>query len=322
MPDNGIQFAVVREDPEVEAALLPAIAPDAGILLIGSGGCTALTLAQRAPRAAVTLLEPNDNQIRLIQDKTRAVFELSGDARNSAFSIGAENRKAFTSCGNFESLFRSLRNFIHEFVADLSEWESFFAGEAAPDFLQTVFQSKYWKVAFDLFFSDSVLVAMFTESAIQHAAKNSYPGYFRNVLEIGLRREDASKNYFLHHILLGFYLDRDSCLPSYLTAAATQPEFTFHKVFAQDAPTYSNFALMSFSNIFDWMPDEAVAHVAGRLRQEAKPQSIVIFRQLNNFKDYRPLFGSSFVFDEQLAAELAAKDRSLFYSKLCIARKV
>jgi S-adenosylmethionine-diacylglycerol 3-amino-3-carboxypropyl transferase len=320
--NNRVQFAVVREDPAIEVSLLSAGPANARVLLVGSGGCTALTLAQCAPLASITLLEPNENQIRLIQEKTRALRELRGADREAAFSIGSEDPKSLTSCGNFESLFRSLRRFIHEFVAQREDWDLFFAGRAEPNFLDDVFGAKYWPIAFDLFFSESVLVAMFTAEAIQHAPRNSYPPYFREVLERGLRREDSATNYFLHHIFLGSYINQPGCLPEYLTNEVTHANFRFEKAFAQDVSSYANFDLMSFSNIFDWMSDADVKAVAKRLQTEAPSGSWMVYRQLNNEKDYRPYFGSAFVFDEALAERLHGQDRSLFYSKIAIARKV
>ena len=48
MRDNDVQFAVVREDPMVEAELV-RLTKASHVLLITSGGCTALTLQALFP---------------------------------------------------------------------------------------------------------------------------------------------------------------------------------------------------------------------------------------------------------------------------------
>ena len=60
-----------------------------------------------------------------------------------------------------------------------------------------VFRHRYWPVAFELFFSDQLLNAMFGAAATQHAPPGSYSAYFRGAIEAGLCRPDAAQNYFL-----------------------------------------------------------------------------------------------------------------------------
>ena len=52
-----------------------------------------------------------------------------------------------------------------------------------------LFEHKYWKVAFDLFFHHSFLEAMFGPEAVQHAPKDSYPEYFRKVIELDWKKK-------------------------------------------------------------------------------------------------------------------------------------
>ena len=66
MKDNPIQFAVVREDPLIEAEVIRASGAER-MLLVGSGGCTALTLQTLFPNLALTLVDPNPAQSVLIK---------------------------------------------------------------------------------------------------------------------------------------------------------------------------------------------------------------------------------------------------------------
>jgi len=319
MKINPIQFAVVREDPFIEAELVRAIGAR-NIFLIGSGGCTALTLQALFPALELTLLDPNPTQLQLIKKKIEKLTSLTGEERNKAFGIGFEGDTGLNTCGNFESLFRSFRNFVYEFVLPREEFlKAFGSDDLLQKITSQVFTHKFWPVAFDLFFSDSILNTMFGPDATQHAPKGSYPGYFRKVVEGGLQKAGASQYYFLHHIFLGHYLDRPGCLPPYLTLSPPSNfRFEFVQKTIQEIKDFSHFDLIALSNIFDWMPEEVVRRTAGQIRRSARPGAVLIYRQLNHSKDFQKLFGPDFAFDGALEEKFLKKDQSLFYSKLNI----
>jgi len=321
MDPRAVQFSAVREDPEIETAVLLRAPLAKNALIIGSGGCTAFTLAIRFPHLSMCILDPNPDQIKLIQGKTLALRNPDRVARQTLFDIGQEG--GLLSGGNFEALFRGLRGFIYDFVAERSEWIGFFDGQTSPDFLDRVFASKYWPVGFTIYFSEALLVAMFGPEAVQHAPRNSYPRYFQQTIERGLKRGDAGCNYFLHHILLGHYLERAKCLPPYLDEAPpSQWSFEFKPIAIENIESFAPYDFVSLSNIFDWMDVEQTKRVARRLSAELKPGAQIVIRQLNNDRDLEPFFAGSMRFDDQLATELHASDRSLFYSKLRIAKHV
>jgi S-adenosylmethionine-diacylglycerol 3-amino-3-carboxypropyl transferase len=305
MKKNPLQFSVVREDPQIEMDLVEKFGLERATL-IGSGGCTAFCLKSLNPDLKITLIEPNPAQIALIKEKITALEK--GEI---------EKFGSFIERGNFESLFRQFRGFIYEFIHEKSEIERAFA-ENSRQFWQEIFANPYWSVAFELFFSDAILTAMFTSRATQNAPKNSYPAYFRRALEKGLMREDAPRNYFLHHIFLGFYLN--SALPFYLTKLPTNFEFDFFDDFAQNFQAFKGKQLVHFSNIFDWCDSASVEQIARNAAENLETGSVVTIRQLNNAQNYRPFFGENFRWLE--TDKIIEKDRSLFYSKIEIGEKI
>lgn len=313
MSQNPIQFAVVREDPDIEISIIERYHCE-NILLIGSGGCTALTLQQKFPNLEMTLVEPNPAQISLIQSKKNAL-QLSSQERKSVFNIGRDNVKGLNACGNFESLFRGLRDFIYEFVCDKEFFLQLFSGSGQEN-LPKIFANNFWPVAFDMYFCDQILNTMFGSNATQHAPKGSYPAYFRGVLEKGLTAKNAMTNYFLHHIFLGYYLDREDSLPAYLAGDHTPTkhfEFKACKIDAID--DFSCYDLIVLSNIFDWMPEVEVSAIARRLCQELRSNALILYRQLNHSKNFQKLFIPKFQFITEAENQFLVKDRSLFYSK-------
>ncbi|HYH43307.1 MAG TPA: DUF3419 family protein, partial [Burkholderiales bacterium] len=298
---NDLQFAVVREDPAVEARLLDPMTGRRRVLLIASGGCTALYLASRFPDVDLTALDANAAQNRHVQAKIAAL----------ARGADLHEWQSLSQCGNFESLFRGLRRFLEEMVAEPAEWETVLTEASSPP--DPLLAHKYWPVAFDLFFNDSMLLAMFGPQAIQHAAPGSYPRYFQRVFEAGLRRPGRLENYFLHHVLLGRYLSH--ALPAFIAEPPARVNIRFVEGTVERAPDFSGYDLISLSNLFDWMDPTGIARVTERLVQEARPGTVVLVRQLNSDLDLRPrLLG--FRFESALATELLAQDRSLFYNRL------
>jgi S-adenosylmethionine-diacylglycerol 3-amino-3-carboxypropyl transferase len=308
---------VVREDPEIEVEILSLAKDPKEALLIGSGGCSAFTMRNRFPDTLFTLLEPNPAQVDLIRKKEIA---LQKENLRTEFGVETDDPASLTNCGNFESLFRCLRQFIYEFVMPKEDWITVFDNPQLKNgFLDKTITNPYWSVAFELFFSDSILVAMFGSMAVQHAPKGSYPSYFRKVLESGLKNENAASNYFLHHIFLGHY--RSHCTPKYLTEELVGKKFQFLETSAENVNTYKSYDLVSLSNIFDWMEVDQVAKVAMSISKDMKAGAYIVYRQLNNETDFRKFFDSKIKFDDRLSKKLHFQDRSLFYSSLHVGRK-
>ncbi len=321
MRDNPIQFAVVREDPLIEATLVSKSGAEKA-LVIGSGGCTALSLQALFPSLKITVVDANSAQLQLVKQKMDALIRANSQERKRLFNIGCDNQDGLNACGNFESLFRSLRNFLQDFATSRGELRDFFTTPTKDFYSGQLFANKYWPLAFELYFSNPVLEAIFGPMAVQHAAAGSYAGYFRWVFEKGLSAPCAKTNYFLHHVLLGSYLDHDDYLPLYLTHSIPSYRFEFVHNTIDKVEHLFRYDLVSISNILDWTSEYGVVALANFLSENMRPGAQLLFRQLNHDKDFARFFAPSFSFDMSLAADLLAQDRSLFYSKLNIATKL
>jgi len=275
--DPALQFAVVREDPRVELdalAACPARAPR--VLLIGSAGCTALALHQERPDAAVTLLDPNPAQHAHVENKVRALVDRAPPA---TFNVGDDDPAALSVRGNVEALFRQLRGFLHEFVAPRAVVHAAAQGDSAS--FATLVGSPYWPVAFELFFSDALLVAMFGPAAVQHAVPGSYPTYFRRVYESMLEAKGAGHNPFVQHLLRGRY--DDDARPLYLQHQLSKaPRFEHRLGTLDDVDDFGVYDLVHLSNVFDWSHPQGVVGLSARIARELRPGARVTLRQLNN----------------------------------------
>lgn len=300
---HPIKFAVVREDAEVECALLDELPGAREALVVASGGCTALRLGQRFPALRVTAFDHSPAQLAHVHAKMAASLRHDFDVLDQ-----------LNERGEFEALFRVLRRFLTEFVFEGDELARYFDGEAAV--VERWVASRYWPAAFAVAFNDAFLQAMFGPAATQHAAPGSYPGYFQGAFERGLRAPNGDRNPFLQHVLLGAYREADRPPAQRLDRT---PELTLLEGTLLDVPELSRFALLSLSNVFDWSDDALVKQWADRLRAECAPGAVVLLRQLNNTRDLRPFFGGEFRFDDARGEALRERERSLFYNRVEVA---
>lgn len=317
MKKNPVQFSVVREDPQIELWIVRKFGLNRATL-IGSGGCTAFCLKAAYPDLQISLIEPNPAQIALIEEKITVFENNKKSAVLEKFGVGITSLESFIERGNFESLFRQLRLFIQGFIISETDIENAFINHS-NDIWREAFAHPYWSVAFELFFSDAILKTMFGEAAIQHAPKNSYPRYFQNVLEKGILRDDSPHNYFLHHIFLGRYFSDQDALPFYLQNFPINFQFDFFCGFAENYTRFSGKQFVHFSNIFDWCDESVVRKIITNAAENLEKESVIIYRQLNNKKNYRALFGKTFKWLE--TTEIIETDRSLFYENIEIGVK-
>ncbi|MCP4499661.1 MAG: DUF3419 family protein, partial [Deltaproteobacteria bacterium] len=248
-------------------------------------------------------------------------------------AFGVEQKEAaLIEGGNFETLFRQLRQFLFAFVVDEEDvFQAFSRGNIVED-CDRWFAHSYWTVAFELFFSDALLNEMFTPAATQHAPAGSYPGYFRSRLEEALRKKDAEHNPFLQHIFLGQYLsphlassseDSTSVLPSFLTSSnAPRPSHIELRLgLLQDVADLERYQVIALSNVMDWLDDDEKRRLLQTLARTCRPKTQLILRQLNNIQDLAPFMQDAFVLDEEQSAELTRLECSAFYERVQIWRR-
>jgi S-adenosylmethionine-diacylglycerol 3-amino-3-carboxypropyl transferase len=289
-----VQFAITREDPQIEAGLIE-LSSSNEVLLICSGGDTVLSLKEKFPKLQITAFDFNPHQIEHFRNKSRGY------------------QHELTQNGNFESLFRSWARFFQEFIFD--DPKALFL--STKTFPAEIFASTYWPVSFDLHFHDSFLRAMFGEAAIQHAPKGSYPRYFQRVFEKGLTRPDFRTNPFLQHIFLDEFLE----IPTYLKTPPDTSDVALLTGGIDQIKNLSTFDLVQLSNIFDWSSESEIRTTCRRLADEMKTGSLLLLRQINNDSPLADFLGPKFEVDPILGEKFVEQDRSLFYSKIIVARK-
>jgi S-adenosylmethionine-diacylglycerol 3-amino-3-carboxypropyl transferase len=306
-----LKFAVVREDPRLEVALVEA-AGAARCLTVASGGCTALTLAHRFPTLEVHAFDVNADQLTHVRAKQAAVAAKALRALN----VGEASAEGLSQRGEFERLFRVLRAAVLELVCPAAELEAFFIEGVASrrERLRRWQASPYWPAVFEVAFAEGLLHAMFGPDATRHAERHSYPRYFQRAFERGLHAEDAGQSPFLQHVFLQRYLEG----PAFLHAAR-RLEATLHHGTLTDVPDLGRFGVVSLSNVFDWS-EEALVVAWARALQGLAPGSLVVWRQLNNQRDWRAHF-EGFEEDAGASRRWTTDERAQFYERVTVMRR-
>jgi S-adenosylmethionine-diacylglycerol 3-amino-3-carboxypropyl transferase len=311
-----LKFAVVREDPRIEAELVRKTSAQQA-LVVASGGCTALGLLEQFPKLNVTAFDLNPLQLTHVLDKLAAAAR--GELR--MLNVGDPREDGLSQRGDFERLFRVLRSFLLQFVAPEHTLEKFFSTDPEIDraaLVRAWSESPHWPLAFSLTFAPELLNVIFGPEATRHAPPGSYAGYFQRAFESALGLPNAPANPFLQHILLGCYRSADA--PPWIRSPPTHAPALIEGSLLE-VPELERFEVISLSNVFDWSSDELVAQWAQRLTEQTKPGTHVVVRQLNNRRELRSFFEPGFRFDDRLAEKLLLKDRSFFYERLQIAVK-
>ena len=314
--EPALKFAVVREDSRLEAHLVDAHGP-AAVLLVGSGGCTALNLAAQYPALPLTVFDINAAQLAHLARKARAAAR--GDL--AALNVEVDDAEALNQCGAFEGLFQLVRHHIELFITGAQGLETLFdpgcpAAQRAASWAR-LRASPYWRAAFCGAFNDVLLHAMFGPDATQHAPRGSYPGYFEAAFRRGLAANGAHHNPFLQHVLLGRYRLDDA--PPYVRSSGAFAADIVHGPLDCVADM-ERFGLVSLSNLFDWA-DDGFAVRSAKVLAGTRPGTHVLIRQLNNVRPIERFFAPHFTFDADAGARLGAMDRSLFYNRILVGRR-
>lgn len=320
----ALAFAVVREDPDLEAQLVADATQRGGrgarVLCVASGGCTALTLAARPSaglQGAVERVVAFDRSpIQIAHARAKQAAVLRGDV--ASLGVDVDDPTTLTQRGRFEGLFRTLRRFLEEFGAPRAEIERFFLelrGDAAGRraLARSWRANPYFSVAFELALHPSLLDVMFGPDATRHAPPRSYAPYFERAFARALDAPEAAANPFLQHVLLGRYLGADA--PAYVRAESFGPIDWVTGSLA-DALALGPFDVVSLSNIFDWSDDGLVGDWAARLGDALDEGASVLVRFLNNARRIDAAFDRWFVLDEARSRALLERDRSFFYERI------
>lgn len=249
---DRLYFAQVHEDPRLELeALAPAV--DGTVVVVGSGGCTALSLLA-AGRGRVVAVDLNQTQTHVVELKAAAVAVLGADdaieflggaaappeARSSRYGrcrdlLGAEARgywdarddairRGLLGSGVSERFMGMIARVLRLAVHPRSRIARLLACRTLDE-QQDLYSGEWdtwrWRLLFTLLLGRKSLDRTYDPAFFRHVANRSFAEHFRTRFEQSVSRLPVADNYFLHYALTGRYpKEAAGGVPPYLTRPA------------------------------------------------------------------------------------------------------
>ena len=334
-----LAFSQVREDPRLDLAVLRRVRSPADVVMIASGGDTAVCLA-REPLRSLTLVDMNPAQLALCRLKlhlagtaspTRSL-ELLGHRETDAGERKAELKRLCDDLelpdnvfgpaevvaahgpdrvGRYEVLFASL----HEALK--VGWEPIQAMLQMPlpqhngsngSQLGSVLDEALERVM-----GLPNLVALFGHEATQNP-RQSFHRHFAERVRCGVTAHPPSENPFLWQMLAGSFPPgmRYDWFESEAPLQAA-PHFVHGRMSDTLAVMPEESAdFVHLSNILDWLSEAEATECLRRAARVLRFGGMVLLRQLNSTLVI-PALDSGLRWDTVFGAELHAQDRSFFY---------
>ncbi|MBD2461089.1 DUF3419 family protein [Oscillatoria sp. FACHB-1407] len=255
-PISEIAFSQVREDPRVELSLVDYLAERQNhplrVLLVASGGCTALSLLVSPAIAQVEAVDLNPAQLHLVELRRHALVHLS--LEDQLQLIGADclsdpptlhqGELPFAPTHRRQELYDKLRPWLPEatrvfwdvrpeqiafgvnrvgrFEALFRELAQAFAAEGLDPLNQPAIAltSPRWKPLFEKVFERNKLARIFGEAAVNYSMDRSFGEHFADVFAQALRSKNPAQNYFVTQVWGDRYTTGKQGLPLYLQAPA------------------------------------------------------------------------------------------------------
>jgi S-adenosylmethionine-diacylglycerol 3-amino-3-carboxypropyl transferase len=344
--DDRLYFAQVREDPRLEVEAL-APGPDDSIVIVGSGGCTALSLLT-AGVGHVTAVDVNRAQNHLIELKVAALTVLSR-AESLAF-LGAIRSAPPERLRAYEELR------AHLTPAALAYWDAHRSSIAAgvlnagvtERFIRMVVRMLRLAVhprariermlasdtlnaqRFHLLLNRAVFRRAYDPAFFAHLERPSFADHFRWQAEHALTELSVRDNYFLHHMLTGQYpVDTAGGVPPYLSKEACVSVSTSRERLTLVDGTITDHLRglpdgsvtgFAISNICEWIAPHDVDLLFAEIIRTAAPNATLCFRNFVGWTEVPPRFQHVITEDRVRGETMMRCDRSVVQRRFAFCR--
>jgi S-adenosylmethionine-diacylglycerol 3-amino-3-carboxypropyl transferase len=355
--EDRLYFAQVREDPLLEIEALEPTADDS-IVVVGSGGCTALSLLA-AGAGHVVAVDLNRSQNHLIELKLAAASlrwsatlgllgarRWRGEDRLAAYQdcrsmLSPAARvywdarlssveKGVLNAGVTERFIRAVVIALETFVHRRERIERMLACESIDEqaaLFDREWNTVRWRAFFGLLLNRVVFRRAYDPAFFSHLEQPSFAAHFRSRAEHTLKRLSVRENYFLHHMLTNEY-SVDS-LPPYLgevgsrSVAESREALTLvDGSFTEYLRTLSAGSVSGFalSNICEWLSPSGVDALFAEVVRAARPNARLCFRNFVGWTEVPARWRGMVVEDRALGEEMIARDRAVVQRRIAVCR--
>ncbi len=346
-----VRFAQVREDACIDGHVVHTYCPDnANIALVGSGGCTAAYLAALPKIQSLHIVDPNPSQIAMCRLKmhlshTHSLSQrlcLLGHKKMPAAERKKQLQDIFTKLhipeealgplsyvaevgpdyvGRYEWLFKALREHLSPFRKAILEL--FLLDDIQEQHKRVAPHTALGKAiddAFDKVMALDQLVRLFGEEATRSPLQ-PFSRHFVERLRLFLATQKASTSPYLAQLLLGTFYHNTYHPWFKVKSNLVNVTYSINTMqHALDTIPPNTFDLIHLSNITDWLSTQEIENLLQKCTRALKKEGVVLVRRLNSIHDVDTV-KSDFSWIAATAA-LLQQDRSFFYRRLYIGRKV
>lgn len=348
--DDKLYFAQVREDPRLELAALGAHL-DTPIAIVGSAGCTALSLVAAGARDVVAV-DLNRSQNHLIELKAAAAsglapgaaVELLGGApaadRQAAYrglrseltpaargyfdARPAAVESGVLGIGVTERLMRLIARAVRTAVHPGGRVERLLALttlDQQREFYRQVWDTRRWRLLFRVLCNRLVLRRAYDERFFAQVEDPTFASHFHRVAEHTLTQLPVRENYFLHQLLTGRFAP--GCPPPYLRRRLPDPTERLALVdggftdYLRTRPDGS-IGAYALSNICEWLTAAEIDELFGEIVRTARPGARLVFRNFVGWTEVPDRWQTVVHEDRELGEELIRADRSLCQRRIAV----
>ena len=357
--DGRLFFAQVREDPMLE---IEAFEPSEGgtYVVVGSGGCTALSLLA-AGAGRVVAVDMNATQNHVTELKAAAVAALDpvecaaflgaapmdpacryrrygtlrpflSDGAARYWDVSAEAvRRGILGAGVSERFIGSLSRLVRAVVHPEERIERLLACDSLAEQVRLYdeeWNSRKWRMLFNVLLNRWTLGRTYDPAFFTNVKNASFASHFHGVFERTVTLNPVADNYFLHHMLTGFYpARRSSALPPYLDPRSDRMatlgvdgleiiDGSFQDYLSScETSSVDGIAL---SNICEWSSDGEAARLFSSVARVARPGATVCFRNFAGHTEVPERLAGVIHEDRNAGAMAIRRDRSCVQSRFAV----
>lgn len=303
-----IQFSQVWQDPSVELKAVNLFNKDnIDFFIIGSGGCTLLSLLNNINIKNLFVLDSNQEQIFLIQLKMMLYYNIENKNKYILFIEGKLNHDEVNKIFYNLNLDEKCKNYwithidlIYKGINKIGNFELLLK---------------------NLVNNNSNIIDNNYSNLISNLSKTSFIEYFDIIIETyKIYYNNPTDNYFYNQII-NFEYGND--LPLYLKNYNEKNNaniyYINHDLINFMNKTQKKFDIIQISNITDWMSEYKIIELLRDIYRRLNTNGIIILRRLSsdiNLSDILNKINLYLIIDNNVI------DKSFFYKEIIIARKI
>jgi S-adenosylmethionine-diacylglycerol 3-amino-3-carboxypropyl transferase len=348
LPDSVVDklfFAQVREDPVLEIeALEPA--PAKTIVVVGSGGCTALSLLA-AGAGRVVAVDLNRVQNHLTELKAVAIGGagamgflggapmpdrlhhyrsiaslLSDEARAYWDAHPKQLERGVLGAGVTEKFIGGVMTVMRTLIHPPSRIRRLLACRTLDEqreLFRREWDSRRWRALFTVLLNRAVFRKTYHPAFFAHVDNPSFADHFRRLADHTLTEIPMATNYFLQHMLTGTY---GGARPPYLETAGAGHLTIVDGSYTEYLRTLPDESVDGFaiSNILEWFTPEQADDLFAEVVRTAVPGAGFVFRNFVGWNEVPERWRDVVVEDRPRGDEMIKRDRSAVQRRIAVCR--